>query len=68
MKKQTGFLIVVPALIVLSLILVACGGSQPEAAPPVEDAVEQAPAEEPMEEPAEEEPMEEMATGVVCNR
>ncbi len=60
MKKRTGFLVVVPVLIVLSLILVACGGSQPEAAP----VVEQAPAEESMEEPAEEsmeEPMEEAA-------
>jgi polyisoprenoid-binding protein YceI len=63
LKKQTGFLIVVPALIVFALVLAACGSSQPEAAPPVEGAVEQTPAEEPMEEPAEEDPMEEAATG-----
>lgn len=66
MKKQTGFLIVVPALIVISLALAACSGPQSEAAPSVEEAVEQAPAEESMEEmadTAEEEPMEEAAAG-----
>jgi len=51
LKKQTGFLIVVPALIVLSVTLTACGGSQSQAAPPVAETAKQAPAEESMGEP-----------------
>jgi ABC-type glycerol-3-phosphate transport system substrate-binding protein len=52
------FLLILSLLLALSMILGACGGSEPEAAPAEEEAAPAAEAEEEVAEPAEEEAAE----------